>query len=92
MSKNKVELLAGVFGGKRKLANVIGVSPSMITKLIKRGDVLPAHRAAILQALPDILKERFEEDARETVAALVMVCLPAAVCPCCGQSIEGRVI
>lgn len=90
---NRVERLAGIAGGKKKLAEICAVSPSLVSKWVKKNAVDPAFNVRIKSALAGSLYSP-EADLDGTYAAkwaAAVACLDEVeVCACCGQPLEGR--
>lgn len=90
---SNIERLAEIVGGKAEIARMCGVSRSIITRHNKAGGVLPQRfRAPIVSSLRAVVEKKYHADDVDEILERAMEYLPAAVCPCCGQSIEGKVI
>lgn len=89
----EIEKLAGIVGGKAEIARLCGVSRSIITRYDNKDGRLPVRfRKPILDGLRDAVEKRYPPNVVDDMMAQAMECLPSAVCPCCGQSIEGMVV
>lgn len=88
---NKVERLADMIGhrGRTLLAHWAEVSPSMVTRWIKRGRVDPAYNIRIKRGLyshASTLSALEQADWIDRAAA----CLEDGVCPTCGRPIDDH--
>lgn len=89
----KIEKLAEIVGGKAEIARMCGVSRSIITRYDNLDGELPVRfRAPILDNLRDVISKKYGAEKIDEMLTEAMDCLPSAVCPCCGQSIEGLVV
>lgn len=81
---NKVETLAGLFGGKAQLALTIDRHPSLVSRMIKAGKLDPKYNATI--------RGYVENWSDPEMVRQALDCLEPDVCPTCGQPITHGVV
>lgn len=87
IGRTKPERLAFMFGGKSKLAHAAEVSPSLVTRWIKRGFINPDYNVRISRAIAAHADTMGGEE-RAKFLEMATACLEhQAVCKCCGKPI-----
>lgn len=90
--ENKAQKLARLLGGKSALARVCEVTPGMVTRWCKSGEIPHKYNMRLKRAIADFARGQ-GKDVYETtcIQKEMLECLyELQVCPHCGQPIEGR--
>lgn len=87
---NRVNRLAGMVGGKFAISVACEVSPSLVSKWVKRGRIDPRYNVRVARLIAKHAEAVAEAD-REAWTNSALSCLDKSdVCECCGQPISGR--